>query len=123
MIHFSKIKMHICQFKAFIQAFISKSWSFRCVQTFLALLGVLQNRSLEDSLRETEGRYAHEVNGFNSGILQLEGELGQVRAQLERQAAEYENLLSLKTKLEAEIATYHRLLEGVVDDDKGDKNR
>ncbi|KAF4108755.1 keratin, type I cytoskeletal 18 [Onychostoma macrolepis] len=79
-------------------------------------------RSLEDSLRETEARYAHEVNGYNSRILQLEGELGQVRAQVERQAAEYEALLSLKTKLEAEIATYHRLLEGAVDE-KGDKNR
>ncbi|KAK2904717.1 hypothetical protein Q8A67_006516 [Cirrhinus molitorella] len=79
-------------------------------------------RSLEESLRETEARYAHEVNGYNSRILQLEGELGQVRAQVERQAAEYEALLNLKTKLEAEIATYHRLLEGVVDD-KGDKNR
>ncbi|XP_043105655.1 keratin, type I cytoskeletal 18 [Puntigrus tetrazona] len=79
-------------------------------------------RSLEDSLRETEARYAHEVTGYNSRILQLEGELGQVRAQVERQAAEYEALLNLKTKLEAEIATYHRLLEGVVDD-KEDKNR
>uniref|UniRef100_A0A672JYL1 Keratin, type I cytoskeletal 18-like n=1 Tax=Sinocyclocheilus grahami TaxID=75366 RepID=A0A672JYL1_SINGR len=79
-------------------------------------------RSLEDSLHETEARYAHEVNGYNSRILQLEGELGQVRAQVERQAAEYEALLNLKSKLEAEIATYHRLLEGVVDD-KGDKNR
>ncbi|XP_016407294.1 keratin, type I cytoskeletal 18-like isoform X2 [Sinocyclocheilus rhinocerous] len=79
-------------------------------------------RSLEDSLHETEARYAHEVNGYNSRILQLEGELGQVRAQVERQAAEYDALLNIKSKLEAEIATYHRLLEGVVDD-KGDKNR
>ncbi|XP_016299877.1 keratin, type I cytoskeletal 18 [Sinocyclocheilus anshuiensis] len=79
-------------------------------------------RSLEDSLHETEARYAHEVNGYNSRILQLEGELGQVRVQVERQAAEYEALLNLKSKLETEIATYHRLLEGVVDD-KGDKNR
>uniref|UniRef100_A0A8C1PB45 Zgc:92380 n=1 Tax=Cyprinus carpio TaxID=7962 RepID=A0A8C1PB45_CYPCA len=79
-------------------------------------------RSLEDSLRETEARYAHEVNGYNSRILQLEGELGQVRAQVERQAAEYDALLNIKSKLEAEIATYHRLLEGVVDD-SGDKNR
>ncbi|RXN23223.1 type I cytoskeletal 18-like protein [Labeo rohita] len=79
-------------------------------------------RSLEDSLRETEARYAHDVNGYNSRILQLEGELGQVRAQVERQAAEYEALLNLKTKLEAEIATYHRLLEGVVDN-KEDKNK
>ncbi|XP_059356563.1 keratin, type I cytoskeletal 18-like [Carassius carassius] len=79
-------------------------------------------RSLEDSLRETETRYAHEVNGYNSRIMQLEGELGQVRAQLERQAAEYDALLNIKSKLEAEIATYHRLLEGVVDDNE-DKNR
>ncbi|XP_026126996.1 keratin, type I cytoskeletal 18 isoform X2 [Carassius auratus] len=79
-------------------------------------------RSLEDSLRETETRYAHEVNGYNSRIMQLEGELGQMRAQLERQAAEYDALLNIKSKLEAEIATYHRLLEGVVDD-KEDKNR
>ncbi|XP_016342286.1 keratin, type I cytoskeletal 18-like isoform X2 [Sinocyclocheilus anshuiensis] len=79
-------------------------------------------RSLEDSLHETEARYAHEVNGYNSRILQLEGELGQVRAQVERQAAEYDALLNIKSKLEAEIATYHRLLEGVVDDE-GDKNR
>uniref|UniRef100_A0A8C1TSV7 Zgc:92380 n=1 Tax=Cyprinus carpio TaxID=7962 RepID=A0A8C1TSV7_CYPCA len=79
-------------------------------------------RSLEDSLRETEARYAHEVSGYNSQILQLEGELGQVRAQVERQAAEYDALLNIKSKLEAEIATYHRLLEGVVDNEGG-KNR
>ncbi|KAK7154557.1 hypothetical protein R3I94_007776 [Phoxinus phoxinus] len=79
-------------------------------------------RSLEDSLHETEARYGQEVNGHNSQIQQLEGELGQVRAQVERHTAEYEALLNIKSKLEAEIASYHRLLEGVVDD-QGDKNR
>ncbi|XP_059418494.1 keratin, type I cytoskeletal 18 [Carassius carassius] len=96
----------------------------RTKQTLEIDLQALHNmiRSLEDSLRETEARYAHEVNGYNSGLVQLEGELGQVRAQVERQAAEYDALLNIKSKLEAEISTYHRLLEGVVDDE-GDKNR
>lgn len=93
------------------------------MQTFLTLLGALQIRSLEDSLHETEARYGQEVNGHNSQILQLESELGQVRAQVERHTAEYEALLNIKSKLEAEIASYHRLLEGVVDDNKGDKDR
>ncbi|XP_056321894.1 keratin, type I cytoskeletal 18-like [Danio aesculapii] len=79
-------------------------------------------RSLENSLHETEVRYGQEVSGHNSRIMQLEAELGQLRAQVEQQAADYEALLNLKTKLEAEIDTYHRLLEGVVDD-KGDKTR
>lgn len=86
------------------------------------LPGALQIRSLENSLHETEARYGQEVSGHNSRILQLEAELGQLRAQVEQQAADYEALLNLKSKLEAEIDTYHRLLEGV-DDDKGDKNR
>ncbi|KAI7808647.1 hypothetical protein IRJ41_010448 [Triplophysa rosa] len=70
-------------------------------------------RSLEDTLHETEARYGQEVGGHNSRIQQLEGELGQVRAQVERQAAEYQALLNLKMKLEAEIGTYHGLLEGM----------
>ncbi|XP_055071287.2 keratin, type I cytoskeletal 18 isoform X1 [Misgurnus anguillicaudatus] len=69
-------------------------------------------RSLEDTLRETEARYNQEVSGHNGRIMQLEGELGQVRAQVERQTADYEALLNIKSKLEAEIDTYHHLLEG-----------
>ncbi|XP_052004498.1 keratin, type I cytoskeletal 18 isoform X1 [Xyrauchen texanus] len=79
-------------------------------------------RSLEDTLRDTEARYGQEVNGHNARIMQLEGELGQVRAQVERQRADYEALLNLKMKLEAEISTYHQLLEGV-GEDKGNDNR
>lgn len=97
--------------------------SVKSVRKLLVLLGALQIRSLEDSLREVEAHYNQEVSGHNSQIMQLEGELGQVRAQVERQAAEYEALLNIKSKLEAEIATYHRLLEGVVDDKAGDKIR
>ncbi|TRY92808.1 hypothetical protein DNTS_024875 [Danionella cerebrum] len=78
--------------------------------------------SLENSLRETERRYGQEVGEHNSIIRQLEGELAQLRAQVEQQGADYEALLNLKTKLEAEIDTYHSLLEGVLDDN-GDTKR
>ncbi|XP_056611311.1 keratin, type I cytoskeletal 18 isoform X2 [Triplophysa dalaica] len=78
-------------------------------------------RSLEETLHETEARYGQEVGGHNSRIQQLEGELGQVRAQVEGQTAEYQALLNIKMKLEAEIATYHSLLEGV-GEDKGGNN-
>lgn len=52
------------------------------------------------------------MSQFNKIILQLEDELGQLRAQVERQGMEYKTLLNLKMKLEAEIDTYHCLLEG-----------
>nr|XP_015214593.1 PREDICTED: keratin, type I cytoskeletal 18-like isoform X1 [Lepisosteus oculatus] len=70
------------------------------------------NRSLEDTLRDTENSYANDMNRLNQIILQLEAELGQVRADMERQANEYTVLLNMKMQLEAEIDTYHRLLEG-----------
>lgn len=57
------------------------------------------------------------MNQYNKIILQLEDELGQVRAQVEKQRLDYQALLNLKMKLEAEIATYHGLLEGLGADD------
>uniref|UniRef100_A0A2K6TMH3 IF rod domain-containing protein n=1 Tax=Saimiri boliviensis boliviensis TaxID=39432 RepID=A0A2K6TMH3_SAIBB len=55
--------------------------------------------SLENSLREMEAHYALGI------FLHLESELGQ------HQAQEYEALLNIKVKLEAENVTYRRLLE------------
>ncbi|MGH0188264.1 UNVERIFIED_CONTAM: hypothetical protein FKN15_028717 [Acipenser sinensis] len=68
--------------------------------------------SLEDSLRDTEMRNNMEMERYNSMILQLEAELGQLRGNIQMQASEYEALLNIKMKLEAEIATYRRLLDG-----------
>uniref|UniRef100_A0A7N9CWZ0 IF rod domain-containing protein n=1 Tax=Macaca fascicularis TaxID=9541 RepID=A0A7N9CWZ0_MACFA len=48
---------------------------------------------------------------LNGILLHLESELAQTRAEGQRQAQEYEALLNIKVKLEAEIATYRRLLE------------
>ncbi|KAG7478379.1 hypothetical protein MATL_G00079950 [Megalops atlanticus] len=68
--------------------------------------------SLEDTLRDTDLRYNMEMEKYNAIILQLEAELTQLRASIQQQGKEYEALLNIKVKLEAEIATYRRLLDG-----------
>ncbi|KAG7471990.1 hypothetical protein MATL_G00103850 [Megalops atlanticus] len=68
--------------------------------------------SLEGSLRDTEMRYNMEMEKYNTIIMQLEAELTQLRANIQLQTQEYEALLNIKMKLEAEIATYRRLLDG-----------
>ncbi|XP_036107739.1 keratin, type I cytoskeletal 18 [Molossus molossus] len=67
--------------------------------------------TLENSLREVEMRYAVQMEQLNGILLHLESELAQTRAEGQRQTQEYETLLNIKVKLEAEIATYRRLLE------------
>ncbi|XP_036396155.1 keratin, type I cytoskeletal 18-like [Megalops cyprinoides] len=74
--------------------------------------------SLEGTLNDTEGRYAGEMNKHNQRLLDLEAELAQVRAQVERQGQDYQSLFNIKMKLESEIATYQSLLEGGPDDDR-----
>lgn len=57
-------------------------------------------------------RYNAEIENLNAIILQLEAELMQLRNNIQQQTQEYEALLNIKMKLEAEIATYRRLLDG-----------
>lgn len=76
-------------------------------------LVLLQILSLEETLQETSGRYAVEMNSHNVVLQRLEAELGEVHAHVTRQRAEYQALLNIKYKLEEEIATYRRLLEGI----------
>uniref|UniRef100_A0A3Q3FAD4 Keratin 18a, tandem duplicate 1 n=1 Tax=Kryptolebias marmoratus TaxID=37003 RepID=A0A3Q3FAD4_KRYMA len=68
--------------------------------------------SLEGTLRDTELRYNMEIESLNSLILGLEAELTQLRNNIQMQTQDYESLLNIKMKLEAEIATYRRLLDG-----------
>ena len=67
--------------------------------------------SLQNSLREVEMCYTMQMEQLNGILLHLESELAQTRAEGQRQAQEYEALLNIKVKLEAEIATYRSLLE------------
>uniref|UniRef100_H0XXT1 IF rod domain-containing protein n=1 Tax=Otolemur garnettii TaxID=30611 RepID=H0XXT1_OTOGA len=75
--------------------------------------------SLVDSLREVEARYAMQMEQLGV-LLHLESEVAQTRAERQCQAQDYEALLNIKVKPEAEITTYHRLLEDGKDFNLGD---
>lgn len=49
---------------------------------------------------------------YNSIIIHLEEELTKLRANIQNQTQDYEALLNMKMKLEAEISTYKVLLDG-----------
>uniref|UniRef100_A0A7M4FSK4 Keratin 12 n=2 Tax=Crocodylus porosus TaxID=8502 RepID=A0A7M4FSK4_CROPO len=69
-------------------------------------------KSLENTLAETEAGYCTQLSQMQLQIGNLETQLFQVRADMERQNAEYQQLLDIKTRLEMEIETYRRLLDG-----------
>ncbi|XP_037349666.1 keratin, type I cytoskeletal 42 [Talpa occidentalis] len=68
--------------------------------------------SLEGSLAETEARYGAQLAQLQGLISNIEQQLCEVRCDMERQNHEYQVLLDVKSRLEQEIATYRRLLEG-----------
>nr|XP_046252700.1 keratin, type I cytoskeletal 18-like [Scatophagus argus] len=68
--------------------------------------------ALEATLRDTEMRYNAEVEKYNSIIVRLQEELTKIRNDIQNNTTEYEQLLNIKVKLEAEIAEYRRLLDG-----------
>ncbi|XP_004633792.1 keratin, type I cytoskeletal 12 [Octodon degus] len=69
-------------------------------------------KSLEDSLAETEHYYSSQLSQVQQLVDHLEAQLQQVHADAERQGAEHQRLLDAKARLELEIETYRRLLDG-----------
>lgn len=72
----------------------------------------MQKKSLEESLAETERDYCGQLSQVQQLVGHLEAQLQQVRADAERQGAEHQRLLDAKARLELEIDTYRRLLDG-----------
>lgn len=85
----------------------------RTLQSLEMELELMRNQksNLENNEREVQARYNMLMEQQNGVLLHLESELAQIRAEAQRQAQEYQSLLNIKVKLEAEIATYRRLLE------------
>ncbi|KAM8946862.1 keratin, type I cytoskeletal 12-like [Pelodytes ibericus] len=69
-------------------------------------------QSLEETLAETEGRYCGQMAQIQAQITSIEEQLSNLRMEIESQSAEYEELLDAKTKLEQEIETYRKLIDG-----------
>ncbi|XP_039618736.1 keratin, type I cytoskeletal 18 isoform X1 [Polypterus senegalus] len=71
-----------------------------------------QINMLDNTLGETNQRYGEILDKLQNTLKQLELELGTLRSDMQNNKLEYEKLLQIKQNLEAEIATYRRLLEG-----------
>ncbi|XP_075436361.1 keratin, type I cytoskeletal 19-like [Ascaphus truei] len=86
----------------------------RCAQSLeIELQSQLSMKSaLEGSLAETQAGYSSQLSQLQGMINNVEGQLGQIRSDLENQNYEYRVLMDQKTHLEMEIATYKRLLDG-----------
>ncbi|NWU84845.1 K1C19 protein, partial [Onychorhynchus coronatus] len=68
--------------------------------------------ALEGTLADTEARYGAQLAQIQGLVGSIEAQLAELRAEMERQNTEYKILMDIKTRLEQEIATYRRLLEG-----------
>ncbi|XP_042637044.1 keratin, type I cytoskeletal 25 [Orycteropus afer afer] len=68
--------------------------------------------SLEGTLADTEADYRARLSEIQMQVSSLEEQICQIRGETECQNAEYEQLLDIKTRLETEIETYRRLLDG-----------
>uniref|UniRef100_A0A8D1T1C2 IF rod domain-containing protein n=1 Tax=Sus scrofa TaxID=9823 RepID=A0A8D1T1C2_PIG len=73
---------------------------------------LVMKSSLEGTLADTEAGYMAQLSQIQIQISSLEEQICQIRGETECQNAEYEQLLDIKTRLEMEIETYRRLLDG-----------
>uniref|UniRef100_A0A8C1DRN7 IF rod domain-containing protein n=1 Tax=Cyprinus carpio carpio TaxID=630221 RepID=A0A8C1DRN7_CYPCA len=71
-----------------------------------------RNAALEQQLEDMEEAHLDKTAGLEDIIVQLESQLCQTKLEMGKYMADYQQLLHIKLKLDAEIATYRKLLEG-----------
>ncbi|XP_066483182.1 keratin, type I cytoskeletal 19-like isoform X2 [Tiliqua scincoides] len=67
--------------------------------------------ALEGTVADTEARYSAQLDQIQRLIGNIEAQLAELRADMERQNSDYKMLMDIKTRLEQEIQTYRQLLE------------
>uniref|UniRef100_A0A3Q2Q4X4 Keratin, type I cytoskeletal 50 kDa n=1 Tax=Fundulus heteroclitus TaxID=8078 RepID=A0A3Q2Q4X4_FUNHE len=75
-------------------------------------MSMVRKSSLEATLQETQQRFVIKLTELQAFVLNLEAELSSLNVNMNEMKLKYDSLLDLKTRLEAEIAEYRRLLEG-----------
>ncbi|XP_069490647.1 keratin, type I cytoskeletal 24-like [Ambystoma mexicanum] len=85
--------------------------SLQALQIELQVAPAMKN-CLEDTLADTEGSYCVQLSQLQERISQIEEQLEEICHDMENQTTEYKELLDIKSRLEQEIETYRRLLDG-----------
>ncbi|XP_063067432.1 vimentin-like [Engraulis encrasicolus] len=70
------------------------------------------NAALEQQLDDMDSAHLDKVAALEAVIAQLEAQLCETKMEMSKYMADYQELLHIKLKLDAEIATYRKLLEG-----------